>query len=70
MLGRMNGRQLAGWGYGLFWMGLLAEVINAFVSAQASYAPATPAYWVGIAVAGTLVVSGISMLTMIRHRPW
>ncbi len=70
MLGRMNGRQLAGWGYGLFWMGLLVEVINAFVGAQASFAPATASYWIGVAAAGLLVATGIGMLTMIRHRPW
>ncbi len=70
MFGRMSGRQLAGWGYGLFWMGLLAELVNAFISAHAVYAAATASYWIGIAVAGALVVSGLGMLTRIRHRPW
>ena len=70
MFGNMNGRQLAGWGYGLFWTGLLVELINAFVGAQSTFAAATAGYWIGIAIAGTLVVSGISMLATIRHRPW
>ncbi len=70
MFGKMSGRQLAGWGYGLFWMGLLVETINAFVSAHSTYAAATVSYWVGIALAGTFVVFGLGMLSMIRHRPW
>ena len=70
MFGRMNGRQLAGWGYGFFWTGLLVEMINTFISAHSPYAAATMSYWVGIALAGSLVVCGLVMLMRIRHRPW
>ena len=70
MFRRMTGRQLAGWGYGVFWFGLLFETVNTIVSALSSNALATPMFWVGQVVTLGSVVLSISMLMGIRHRPW
>ena len=70
MFSRMTGRQLAGWGYGIFWIGLLSETINAVVSALTVSVLASPAFWIGNVLTVICVVSGVSMLMGIRHRPW
>ena len=69
MFDNMNGKQLAGWGYGIFWMGLLVEFINTLISALNPHA-ANSVYWVGLALSLGLAGMGIRMLLLIRHRPW
>ncbi len=70
MFGNMSGRQLAGWGYGVFWMGLLFETINTFHSAVSTAPLASPIFWIGSAVSAFCLLGGIGMLMGIRHRPW
>ena len=70
MLSRLNGRQLAGWGYGIFWTGLLFETINAIISAHSTFAFSSPVFWVGQIFTFGCVGLGITMLSQIRHRPW
>ena len=70
MFAHMSGRQLAGWGYGIFWLGLLVELVNAIVSALNPHADTSPVYWIGLAISLSLAGFGIRMLTQIRHRPW
>ena len=70
MFSKMSGRQLAGWGYGTFWAGLLFETINAVHSALLTAPLVNPLFWVGQVVTLACVVGGVSMLMGIRHRPW
>ena len=70
MFAKMSGRQLAGWGYGTFWAGLLLETINAVHSALLTEPLVNPLFWVGQVVTLLCVVGGISMLMGISRRPW
>ena len=66
----MNGRQAAGWGYGIFWMGLLIETVNTIHSALSGALLDSAAFWIGTALTVGCTVYGILLLTSIRHRPW
>ncbi len=70
MFARMTGRQLAGWGYGIFWFGLLFETINTVVSAMSVASLSSSIFWIGQAVTLSTVIVSISMMMGIRHRPW
>lgn len=70
MFANMNGRQLAGWGYGVFWFGLLFELVNAIVSAQSTQPLSTPFFWIGLVLAFGCVGTGLRMVLLIQHRPW
>ena len=70
MFKSFNGRQLAGWGYGIFWFGLLVETVDTIISAHSSAAFTHPLFWVGQVMTFGLVGLGIAMLSQIQHRPW
>ena len=70
MFKNLNGRQLAGWGYGIFWFGLLFETVATIISAHSTAAFNHPTFWIGQVMTFTFVGLGIAMLSQIRHRPW
>ena len=70
MFWNMNGRQAAGWGYGIFWLGLLIETVNTIVSALSGSPLESPAFWIGTALTVFCTAYGITLLASIRHRPW
>ncbi len=66
----MNGRQLAGWGYGVFWCGLLIETVDCFLSALSTAPLGSPVFWVGQVVTSSCLAVAVRMLMMIKTRPW
>ena len=67
---KMNGRQLAGWGYGVFWSGLLIETVDCFLSAQSTAPLGSPVFWIGQFVTLSCLAIALRMLLMIPTRPW
>ena len=70
MFYRMTGRQLAAWGYGLFWFGLLFETADAIVSAKTAAPLSSPFFWAGQMLTVAFVAAAFTLLANIQRRPW
>ena len=70
MFSGMSGRQAAGWGYGIFWLGLLIETVNTVHAALLGSPLESPLFWIGTALMAGCTIYGIALLMSIRHRTW
>ena len=70
MFKEFTGRQAAGWGYGIFWLGLLIETVNTFHAGVTGATLDSPVFWAGQILTVGCTLYGIILLMSIRRRPW
>lgn len=70
MLSGKSGRQAAGRGYGIFWLGLLIETVNSVHAALLGSPLEGPRFGIRTVLITGCTIFSIALLMNIRHRTW